>query len=141
MAGITRIIASLVPALALAGCAPKFDYVGSWSGNRDLPPGSNPVVAAQLSQIKLDITNQAQFTLREGGMPKIGQVRYEPDAAYLVIERVAGAWVQDSDDKSNFPDIQLTPTADGGLLFSNPVEFSGKPVTLKRDATPRPTRP
>jgi hypothetical protein len=119
------------------GCSgePKFIYIGTWHGNRNLTlPEADRYTAKSLGEVTLVIKDNGRFELNEMGIPSKGEVDFSPDHAELHIKEFMQRPVEarGANAEKEHPDIKLTPQEDGSLLFDNPVAVDGKPLGLNK---------
>lgn len=138
MAGIRTSIsgACLGLSLLIAGCGTSSKWVGTWTGERELPPGEPSPYAGTLKRVTLAITQQGAFTLIEAGMPRGGTIREDGDMLRLRVETAAGRPVPDPSNEKLNPEIIVEALPDGTLRLNDPGSFDSKPLLMKRDAQP-----
>ncbi len=129
--------------LALAGsasCGPRFDYGGTWTGDRDLPvpEGGNPAVARTLGKIELTILANGRFEMLHEGLPKTGTVRYESDRAFLEIKSILGEAVKEMGEPvvRHNRALELRPVDLNSIELRDPAGFYPEPVVLRRKTQP-----
>jgi len=78
-------------ALLMTGCAPRFEFEGSWKGRRDLSAEKDlrDDIRQTLERVEIKIDG-SRFEMFEAGVPKAGRVAFGSDRATLFVESVLG---------------------------------------------------
>lgn len=139
IAGIARSIsvaALLAVVLSPIGCGPRFNWEGTWTGNRNLPPknGEDPIVLRTIGQVTV-IIEGSQFKMKEGGMPFTGTVRHADGKAFLKVETRMNTPIskEPKEVQDAMKEIELTPREDGKIDFVDPGGLITEPLALERE--------
>lgn len=117
------------------GCAPKFAWVGKWTGNRNLPvkPGDNPAIVHTIGQVELTFEPSGKFVLVEGGVPKTGYATLSDKEARLKIETFMGKPIAQVGGREQLEQpVIVSVQKDGTLSLVDPAGFDTRPIVLKR---------
>jgi hypothetical protein len=134
---MARAATLLILITLIAACGPRFNWQGTWVGERplgEIPPGVEPAAARTLSRIQVTIRDNNRFELIEAGVPIEGSVRFRGRDAVLSPELVLGRPLRESPGAENVHrDILLEPQPDGTVLYydGSPLGPAG-PIRLER---------
>jgi hypothetical protein len=140
MTAIRRSISVAAVALGLLGCGQRFDYTGTWRGERtlELTPETDRAMANTLRRVELTIKPDGRFVLVQGGLPKEGRVHYGGDRASLEVETILGQPAhREGDGRAKGADPEVTPTSEGKLQIYDPAELGPERILLSRLPQPK----
>ncbi len=117
------------------GCAPSYDFNGKWVGKRDLTAvqHADPVIAANLSKVILEVRKDGRFELFTGGLPYSGTSSGNGTSLQLNVDSVAGRPAPPG--AASLPTPTLTAQSEGSILYKEGADAEA--IVLKRESQPR----
>lgn len=141
MTAIGRIMASGATLLLLAGCnsSPRFDYVGTWIGRREVKgqPGADPDVLRSIGKIEIRISPNGRFSAFVSPYSMEGTLERTSTGAALPVDKLMGRGIErhPPEVRQNVPRLELIPGEDGTLRVKDP-RMPSEVIELKREAKP-----
>ncbi|MBS1719159.1 MAG: hypothetical protein JST35_01795 [Armatimonadetes bacterium] len=133
-----RVRALVVAALvgSLAGCVSSGDWVGTWTGKRQVVKIANPEYGGAeetIKSVKLIIHPDGRYELIDGGVMFEGQARRTDGEVELTPERIAGLPAKNAAPEWQKP-LVVKRQQDGSASFQSSF-LPGDPIRLSRIST------
>jgi hypothetical protein len=142
MTAIARIMAPGMGLLLLVGgcnSSPRFDYVGTWRGMREVrgQPGADPDVLRSIGKIELKVDGRDRFSIFVSPYVLEGRLERTSTGAALPVEIVQGKPIerQSTEFRAEIPRIELFPQENGTLRLKDPRQPQSE-VVLTRETKP-----
>jgi hypothetical protein len=118
--------------MLIGGCGVGVQpWIGEYKGVHPytVPEGGDPVVAAELATVELEISGDRTFVLVEGGVHQTGVGEFDEEEAVLVINERVGQYLPPEDQEER----RLERLDDGDVMLLNPAQ--GEPLRLEIQET------
>ena len=133
--GIKRIISALTLVICIAGCGPRFNFEGTWQGERQvqLVENADPTIGRTLSKVQLTIKSNDDYVLVDGGLPSAGHLNRIEKGAELDPTKVYDRSIERQPPETQVRFRGTTITIENGTLRF--MSKGGGTAILKREPT------
>ena len=129
IAVIAAVMGLIAACFMLGTCTMRERMLGTYEGYRDVKvnPGTDPIVADQLRQVRIVAKVDGTATLSDQGMGVNGRIEYGQTTATFIPEKIADIKIEyEPPELEKQYTVTLKPEPDGTWLYAGSVKLSKK---------------